>query len=85
MNLPQDFDLLDARTQPFSARHATPSRQWVMDQAATIAGLVEGLPCGVAGLVLEEAMRVVSRAAERAATSTVFHLDSHGSPEAQSE
>jgi ferric-dicitrate binding protein FerR (iron transport regulator) len=80
MKLPEDFDLSEARCPAFS-KHTTPSRRWILEQASLHAAMLEGLPCSAARLILEDADRMVSRVADRAATSTEFRLDpgiSHG-------
>jgi hypothetical protein len=52
-----------------------PSRRWIMEQAKTVAAVLEGLPCGVAHLILDEANTLISLVSAQAATSTEFRLD----------
>jgi hypothetical protein len=74
MKIPEDFDLSEARCPMFPGR-ATPSRRWILEQSSLLAAALEGLPCSVARLILEDADRMVSQVADHAATSTEFHLD----------
>jgi hypothetical protein len=84
--LPHDFDLIEARQRPFSENSTlAPSRQWVMEQVGSILTTLEGLPCGVARLILDEAGAQVNLVAERAATWTEFRPGSRISREVRDE
>jgi hypothetical protein len=63
MKLPEDFDLSEAKCAPFSGRveDAVPSRRWTLEQAGVFAEMLDGLPCGVALLILDEAKHMVNR------------------------
>jgi hypothetical protein len=86
MKLPPDFDLLEARERPlYGFKDATPSRRWIMEQARTIAATLEGLPCGVADMILLEADSLVTQASDRAAESAEFCLDFETAPKKKPE